>query len=83
MVKDDEFGIVTFWLTYGKQCFQLLSEVTMRIYTTPVSSSASEGHFSVVNEIVRPERSRLKEDLVEDLVYLRSSLGLEAARKES
>ncbi|KAI0558044.1 Zinc finger BED domain containing protein [Gracilaria domingensis] len=71
--SDEDHGtkLIRFWINQEAH-YPDLSKVALRIYATPVSSSTSERNFSAVNRILTAERSRLKSDVIEDMLYLRS-----------
>lgn len=66
-------GTVRYWLA-RRNTLKVLYKVVFRIFATPVSSSAGEWDFSFVHRLVSSDRNRLKDDIIEDLVYTRSAL---------
>ena len=68
---DDDFSVVRFWHDRKKQ-FPTLFCVIMRIYTTPISSAASERVDSLLKMLVNDKRSCLNASLLDDLIVLRS-----------
>ncbi|KAI0563666.1 zinc finger BED domain containing protein [Gracilaria domingensis] len=69
--EDHKTKLVKFWISQSA-LYPDLSKVALRLYATPVSSASSERNFSAVNRIVTADRSKLKSNLVEDMLYLRS-----------
>lgn len=72
------FGAVRFWIA-RRGSMKLLSKVSLRIFATPVSSAASERNFSFVHRLVTTDRNRVKDDIIENLIYARSALFNDAA----
>lgn len=68
-----DFAAITFWHSRRNE-FPILFKVARRIYSTPVSSCASERVFSAVKRIVNHDRTRLSSGSLEDVVFLRSAL---------
>ena len=67
----DDSSVVKFW--YDKKAqFPDLYAVLMRVFVTPVSSSASEQVFSALKLMVTEKRSRLTPSIVDDMVVLRA-----------
>lgn len=77
----DNLGIARFWANHQRS-FPCLSETALRIFATPVSSTASERNFSAVNRIVTHDRTRLSSTIIEDLVTARSFLNSEYSSDE-
>lgn len=76
IVKNENDGILQFWASKLDK-YPNLARVALRIYSTPASSSASERDFSLFKLILSPTRSRLSDDVLEGLAYLRSALNEE------
>ena len=68
---EDDFSALKFWYDQKNQ-FPNLYAVAACIYSTPVSSSASERVFSTLKLFVDDERSGLSTSLVDDMIVVRS-----------
>ncbi|KAI0564670.1 Ribonuclease H-like protein [Gracilaria domingensis] len=71
LLRDDSKGngIIKFWIIM-QSSLPDLSTVALRIWATPVSSAETERNFSTVNRTLSAERSLLRADIVEDLLYV-------------
>jgi len=68
-----EVSAVNFW--YKMQgTYPALFAVARHIFATPVSSCASERVFSAVKRGFTNYRSRMKSEILEDIVVMRSAL---------
>jgi len=72
-VLKEDLGIAKFWLSQV-QMYPDLCSIALRFFATPVSSASSEGNFSAINRILSSDRSRLKSNFLEYLLYARSSV---------
>lgn len=72
----EEDGIIQLWVARIVSR-PSLAKVALIIYSTPASSCSSKRDFSIVKKILSSRRSRLKTDLVEDMVYIKSALSNE------
>ena len=63
------------WATYGKH-LPLLAGVARRVLAQPCCASAAERNWSVYGKIKTAERSRLKHDTGDKLVYCHEALHL-------
>lgn len=69
----DNFSAVKFW-SERRDTFPLLFPYMDRSCAIPVSSCASERVFSLVKELVPPERANICFKSIEDLAVLNTSL---------
>ena len=72
---DTDVNILEWWKNHTEQ-FPLLSFLTRVVLPVPAASSKSERVFSVAGNVVRPKRSGLGCDKVEDLVTMKCNLML-------
>lgn len=73
MKEEDDMVAVWYWLA-RQNMLKILSKVALRVFATPVSSSASERDFSFVHLLVSSDRNPLADDSIADLVYTLSAL---------
>ena len=64
------------WATYGKHLPLLAGAVARRVLAQPCCASAAERNWSVYGKIKTAERSRLKHDTGDKLVYCHEALHL-------
>ena len=68
---EDNFSALKRWYDKKNQ-FPNLYAVAARIYSTPVSSSASKRIFSTLEPFVDDKRSGLSTSLIDDMIVIRS-----------
>lgn len=66
-------GVIDFWISKLEE-HALLARVALRVLATPASSCASERNFSLLKMVLQPSRSRLKDDILDGIAYLRSAI---------
>lgn len=70
---DDGISILEFWKTH-ESIFPLLSKLARRYLCIPASSASSERNFSTAGITFAQRRTNLKEETVDDLLFLHSNL---------
>jgi len=78
---NNEFSVVLFWHKQQSK-FPVFSTVARRIFAILVSSCATERVFSALKRVVTHDRSRLRYDILEDIIVMQSALS-EAKRTVS
>ncbi len=72
-LSSDELGMVYYWKRRSSM-YPNLYKVALRIFATPASSCQSERNFSAVNLVLTDNRLRTEPAIVEDILYLRSTV---------
>ena len=66
-------GEIRYWVS-KMSVYKTLSKVALWVLAVPVSSTPSERDFSLINRIVRPDRSRLEDDTIQSIVFFKAML---------
>ena len=64
-------GEIRYWVS-KMSVYKTLSKVALWVLAVPVSSTPSERDFSLINRIVRPDRSRLEDDTIQSIVFFKA-----------
>ena len=73
LLRNDDSYIIEFWLQ-KLDLLPVLSRIALRVFLTPASSSPSERDFSQLKAILDPERTALKDDIINALSYVRDEM---------
>lgn len=63
-----------FWF-HRRAAFPGITEVALRLYATPVSSTTSERAFSMVNRTLASDGSRMTSSNLENVLVAKSTIG--------
>lgn len=73
MLLHSESGTITYWVNKIPM-LPLLSKIALRILATPAFSSSSERDFSGLKTMLPSWRTLLKDDIIDEVLLLRSFL---------
>lgn len=65
----EDAGIIDFWLR-KRYSFPIMQKIALIININPASQAASQRDFSHLKLLFVPERSLLKDDIIEDILYV-------------
>ena len=67
---EDDFNILDWWRDH-KQTYPVLSILARDVLTVPVSTTSSEGTFSLSGRVLEPRRASLHPDMVKSLMTVK------------